>query len=144
MAYTKTTWSTGDVITADKLNHIEDGIAGGYDIVFTITEDGMTADGASFEELFTGAEKNAILIKNIEEKIYLQSYRFAQITAPIPAIPDGCDFGFFDGDLIIEINIKSNGTYEYTSRELSGTTSEALEGTYTYSNGHYVFTESGT
>lgn len=26
MAYTKQTWSTGDTITADKLNHIEDGI----------------------------------------------------------------------------------------------------------------------
>ena len=27
MAYTKTTWATGDTITAEKLNHIEDGIA---------------------------------------------------------------------------------------------------------------------
>lgn len=26
MAYTKTTWNTGDVITAEKLNHMEDGI----------------------------------------------------------------------------------------------------------------------
>lgn len=28
MAYDKTTWASGDVITADKLNHIEDGIEG--------------------------------------------------------------------------------------------------------------------
>lgn len=27
MAYTKTTWADGDIITAEKLNHIEDGIA---------------------------------------------------------------------------------------------------------------------
>lgn len=27
MAYTKQTWTDGDVITKDKLNHIEDGIA---------------------------------------------------------------------------------------------------------------------
>ena len=27
MAYTKTTWATGDVVTSAKLNHIEDGIA---------------------------------------------------------------------------------------------------------------------
>ena len=27
MSYTKQTWETGDVITADKLNHMEDGIA---------------------------------------------------------------------------------------------------------------------
>ena len=29
MSYNKQTWQTGDVITADKLNHMEDGIAGG-------------------------------------------------------------------------------------------------------------------
>lgn len=29
MAYTKHTWETGQVITADKLNHMEDGIADG-------------------------------------------------------------------------------------------------------------------
>ena len=28
MSYTKQTWANGDVITAEKLNHIEDGIAG--------------------------------------------------------------------------------------------------------------------
>ena len=33
MSYTKQTWANGDVITAEKLNHMEDGIAGG---VFTI------------------------------------------------------------------------------------------------------------
>ena len=27
MAYTKQTWQTGDTVTADKLNHMEDGIA---------------------------------------------------------------------------------------------------------------------
>ena len=28
MAYVKNTWTTGDTITADKLNHMEDGIFG--------------------------------------------------------------------------------------------------------------------
>lgn len=28
MSYTKQTWATGDIITAEKLNHMEDGIAG--------------------------------------------------------------------------------------------------------------------
>lgn len=31
MAYTKTTWADGDTITAEKLNHIEDGIANGQE-----------------------------------------------------------------------------------------------------------------
>ena len=31
MSYEKQTWQTGDVITANKLNHMEDGIAGSVD-----------------------------------------------------------------------------------------------------------------
>ena len=39
MSYTKQTWTTGDTVTATKLNHMEDGIAGaggGFDIVIKI------------------------------------------------------------------------------------------------------------
>ena len=36
MAYTKQTWSNGDVITASKLGHIEDGI---YDNAITQAEE---------------------------------------------------------------------------------------------------------
>lgn len=32
MAYTKNTWNTGDIVTSEKLNHMEDGIAGGGNI----------------------------------------------------------------------------------------------------------------
>lgn len=41
MAYTKTTWQTGDVITAEKLNHMEDGlaIAGGTLVIGGFTYD---------------------------------------------------------------------------------------------------------
>lgn len=44
MAYDKYTWQTGEVITAEKLNHIEDGIAdmgggdAGYECTETVTE----------------------------------------------------------------------------------------------------------
>ena len=43
MSYTKYTWVTGEVITADKLNHMEDGIAGGGGItVYKIAYDQET------------------------------------------------------------------------------------------------------
>ena len=43
MSYDKTTWQTGDVITANKLNHIEDGIAnGGGVVVVHVTEENDT------------------------------------------------------------------------------------------------------
>lgn len=35
MAYNKTTWASGDVVTSEKLNHIEDGIAGAGALVLT-------------------------------------------------------------------------------------------------------------
>jgi len=38
MAYEKQTWTNGDVITADKLNHIEDGIINGGVFTFTATQ----------------------------------------------------------------------------------------------------------
>lgn len=45
MAYNKTTWKTGDVITADKLNNIEDGIS---------TESTLsTTPGVTYETLTT-------------------------------------------------------------------------------------------
>lgn len=37
MSYTEQTWANGDIITAEKLNHMEAGIAaGGYDLVFEV------------------------------------------------------------------------------------------------------------
>lgn len=39
MSYEKQTWTTGEVITAEKLNHMEDGI-GSCVMVATATEDG--------------------------------------------------------------------------------------------------------
>ena len=40
MSYDKQNWQTGDVITANKLNHIEDGIAnGGGVVVVHVTEE---------------------------------------------------------------------------------------------------------
>jgi len=39
MAYTKQTWQTGETITADKLNHIEDGIAGGTLVIGGFSND---------------------------------------------------------------------------------------------------------
>ena len=42
MAYEKNNWQSGDVVTSDKLNHMEDGIAGGTLVIggFSYTEDG--------------------------------------------------------------------------------------------------------
>ena len=64
MSYSKQTWETGDTITADKLNHMEDGIAnagsgggggggsGAFVVTFDITNDGgfvVTCDKTASE-----------------------------------------------------------------------------------------------
>jgi len=55
MTYTKQTWTTGDVITADKLNHMEDGIAdiGGGIVLLNVTQTPDTAYhlGKSYSEI---------------------------------------------------------------------------------------------
>jgi len=58
--YTKQTWKTGDVITEDKLNHMEDGISTGggiYTYSETVLFDGeveTTADEMSDDEIAFG------------------------------------------------------------------------------------------
>lgn len=48
MAYTKQNWECGDLITADKMNHIEDGIegasSGGGSLIVTVTDRTATAE----------------------------------------------------------------------------------------------------
>lgn len=71
MSYTPTTWTTGDTITATKLNKIEQGIAdagGGYDLVIEYDASTSTATIASGDildcedKLDNGEIVNAIAI----------------------------------------------------------------------------------
>ena len=66
MSYTKNTWANGDVITAAKLNHMEDGIegaggGGGYDAVIIISYDEeeqpiATVESGSFSDFYSKFE----------------------------------------------------------------------------------------
>ena len=51
MGYTKQTWQTGEVITAEKLNHIEDGIAAGGDSDVSTAD--LTIDNSANGAAFT-------------------------------------------------------------------------------------------
>ena len=64
MSYTKNTWANGDVITAAKLNNMEDGIAsagGGYDAVIVLGVDEeeqptITVESGSFSDFYSKFE----------------------------------------------------------------------------------------
>ena len=57
MSYEKQTWQTGDTITAEKLNHIEDGIAGagggGVLVVYgTVDDDDIMTLDHTWQEIY--------------------------------------------------------------------------------------------
>lgn len=68
MSYTPTTWTTGDTITATKLNKIEQGIAsagGGYDFVITGEWDdewiNLSLESGSYSALSTAIQNGAVI-----------------------------------------------------------------------------------
>lgn len=129
MPYEPTNWQTGETITAEKLNKLENGISelSNYDIVFTATEDSVTADGLSVEELYQkgGGNLNALMIVN--------GARFIKSFAHSLYIEDGVtnvSFEFLPGTGAIINHISTAGTASIFGSEA----------TYTYSNGHYTFT----
>lgn len=68
MSYTKQTWNNGDVITAEKLNHMEDGITEGgssgetFVVNFTFDIDlGVATADKTTEEIITAAESMPVI-----------------------------------------------------------------------------------
>lgn len=64
MAYEKQTWETGQVITAEKLNHMEDGIEGASNNVFMInvtTGDSVISTDVSFNDIKNAMESGKII-----------------------------------------------------------------------------------
>ena len=62
MAYTPTVWATGDVITAEKLNHAEGGIEAAYPLIVTATlgDESATLD-KTWAEIYA-AHGNVVII----------------------------------------------------------------------------------
>lgn len=132
MSYTPTAWQTGDVVTAEKLNKLEGGVAAlsNYDFVLTNAEDGVTADGLSFEELYQKGAEN-ITAKYINRNDETAATFLWSVRA---LIEDGVHvLNFIFGP--VSTFLRSDGKANIFDTPY----------TYTYSNGHYVFTpaESG-
>lgn len=76
MSYTKHTWQSGDVITAEKLNHIEDGVDLGVSLsteiaIFTITVSGSTftiTDGTFADIVDAYNNRKLVALKNFTQK----------------------------------------------------------------------------
>ena len=66
MAYTPTTWKSGDVVTSAKLNKLENGVANASTLIVTIEdgeESGYVAD-ATYAEIGAAIDAGGIVIAN--------------------------------------------------------------------------------
>ena len=73
MAYTPTVWETGDVITAEKLNKAEQGIAGASPLVATLTyNDNVGSIDKTGQEIINALSNNIpVYIKDVsDDEIY--------------------------------------------------------------------------
>lgn len=68
MAYEKTVWQNGDVITATKLNKMEDGIDSAS-IVFVVKCDESGVLDKTYQEIFDAASNGNVVIGLVVEKI---------------------------------------------------------------------------
>ena len=68
MAYEKQTWSTGDTVTAEKLNHIESGISGGGILIIGVKDE--TNVDATWNQIKAAAR--AVINLEHEEDGYLE------------------------------------------------------------------------
>ena len=63
MAYTPTEWKSGDVITAEKLNNIEDGVQNGNSIfVITFAPNSPYTPDKTFEELVEAVSNDKLVL----------------------------------------------------------------------------------
>ena len=111
MSYTKTTWSDGDVITAEKLNKLENGVANAGSVLIVHFDDNTLSLDKTWQEICDS------FINMIPVYLY-KSYE------------DGSDFGYVLS-LVISVQFSSNYGYcvfiqsiggyeEYTTDSPSG------------------------
>lgn len=91
MAYEKQTWEIGQVITAENLNHIEDGLASGGVLLVNATED-ETAEATTLDKTWQQIHDAAIAVIVLDgdtgyDKGYVKSVNSLNT-----------DYRVFDGD----------------------------------------------
>lgn len=126
MAYEKQTWVTGEVITEEKLNHMEDGIAGaggGVDdlMIVNVSVDDNTADKTCAEVLehLMADGKPVILVKGTGVYFY-SGFTFSQTGSPNGA--KFCCLRSNDAQMMVFIAIlNSDNTVTEDSKQIAYT-----------------------
>lgn len=104
MAYEKTTWSTGDVVTAEKLNKLEDGVQNVGDSTFVVNVEfgvnGFICDKTWAEILNAGTNGESIVL-------VLKGANEVQYFYPSHIFKDGKDF------IVATASVDNNGVSKF-------------------------------
>lgn len=153
MAYSKNTWATGDTITAEKLNHMENGIASSLEL-HTVYDDETMETRYSGEEIQSIAtnlpDRLAVVVDFTSDPEYPNYrndiYRLSAVTEDQNHVPVGCVYSVLDdmnGDGIgakyLYINCTSEGAVESVATSYAtGDSAPYTEFTYDSSTGYWV------
>lgn len=128
MAYEKTNWQAGDVITAEKLNHMEDGIASGvgYNPILNanllsesvdFTVEGTETGGNIYETDDFDDAINKVFLIDEYNNTYVVPYREVMTLEPTPDysetgyhLTNTCEAIYFEGTDGSEIYVVKTGT----------------------------------
>lgn len=88
MAYTKNTWNTGDIVSSQKLNHMEDGVAAAYEVMVINDTDG-TLD-KTWQEIYDAMAQGKLCVvradlrkpgegisANLASQVYINEGKYA-------------------------------------------------------------------
>lgn len=154
MAYEKQTWVTGDTITAEKLNHMEDGIAsasGGTDVFVSVSgylgqHPTVEMSGLSFDELWAMLQQHNFPII-IGEPVTSGSTTYYKITEisfgeyTSPTEYNSIVASFYYGDAKISIELRSDYTGIMVFNMSGQTVTHNYTWTYDATTKEYTWTE---
>ena len=124
MAYTPNEWKTGDVITAEKLNHIEQGIDPEFLVTMTLSQDSSEKLIVTVDKTFTEIKEAESAGKKITGLLNMGDFSFNSFVSL--STPSGIMFIALlaeDGPAVISVVIQETGTtvqaYNLTFKENS-------------------------
>lgn len=122
MAYTKNTWSTGDVVTSAKLNNIENGIANN-DVIFLVNPQPVVYDGQTWSQVhyidYNGEEGYVGVMIDENATPYLQ--KLLAGSACLPCVKRADEYGdvySFINELVIIESAETTDPDNWTTEQL--------------------------
>ena len=148
MAYEKNTWVTGDTITAEKLNHMENGIASSLELhsVFDDETRETRYSGEEIQAIMDALPDKVILFSEGADDFRKEINRLNSVTEDANHVPVACVYAAFNdmsGDGIgvayLYINCSSEGAVESVATSYAtGDSAPYTEFTYDSSTGDWV------